>query len=243
MWRIAVEPNPRGAAERDMLIDNRFVTVCDTRAGPNTWGIPAILLISCCFHFWFRLSHPVTASIWWPVQQQEQIALLDWSQRTVAANKLLLRSDPLNCERACCVACVSMWMCICVSVCVRVLVCVTLSDLFPIRKWNPLWGFFFPPSEPFSFITSPALPWATGCAPTLQRTPRQASAASILWTEVLSGYYFSADHIKTTAIKRYWAIRLCLLRGKKREWVSERSEAEKKVGVKARKRETSTDAA
>lgn len=151
MWCIAVEPNPRGAAERDMLIDNRFVTVCDTRAGPNTWGIPAILLISCCFHFWFRLSHPVTASIWWPVQQQEQIALLDWSQRTVAANKLLLRSDPLNCERACCVACVSMWMCICVSVCVRVLVCVTLSDLFPIRKWNPLWVFFFSPQRTIFF--------------------------------------------------------------------------------------------
>lgn len=90
--------------------------------------------------------------------------------------------------------------------------------------------FFFPPSEPFSFITSPALPWATGCAPTLQPTPRQASAASILWTEVLSGYYFSEDHIKTTAIKRYWAIRLCLLRGGKKrgsEWAREERQRRK----------------
>lgn len=29
--------------------------VCDTRAGPNTGGIQAILLISCCFHFWVTL--------------------------------------------------------------------------------------------------------------------------------------------------------------------------------------------
>ena len=211
---------------------------------PNTGGNQAILLISCCFHFWFGLSHPVTASIWWPVQQQEQIALLDRSQRMVAANKLLLLSDPFLWECVCVAAfaCVPMWSC--VSVCVHVLVCVTQSDLFPIRKWNPLWDFFFffPPSEPFSFITSPALPWATGCAPTLQPTPRQASAASILWTEVLSGYYFSADHIKTTAIKRYWAIRLCLLRGKKGEWVSGRRKAEKKVEVKEGKREISTNA-
>lgn len=111
-----------------------------------------------------------------------------------------------------------VYLCICVYVLVR----VTPNDLFSIRKWNPLWDFFCsPPSEPFSFITSPALAWATGCAPTLQPTPRQASATSILWTEVLSGYYFSADHIKTTAIKHYWAIRLCPLRGKKKA-VSER---------------------
>lgn len=203
----------------------------------KTGGTRGIHLISCCFHFWFRPSHPVTATIWWPVRQQEQIALLDWSQWMVAANKLLLHSDPFLwlcvcvrrhiCLRVCMAVC-------CVSVCVHVIVCVTPSDLFPIRTWNSFWEFFFfffsPPSEPFSFITSPALPWATGCAPTLQPTPRQASAASILWTEVLSGYYFSEDHIKTTAIKRYWAIRLCLLRGGKKrgsEWAREERQRRK----------------
>lgn len=203
----------------------------------GTYRKETILLISCRFHFWVGQSHPATASIRWPVQQQERIALLDRSKRTVAANKLLLLSDPCLCVcmGVAVLSCVSEWMCI--YVCVHVLACVTLSDLFPIRKWNPLWDFFFPPSEPFSFITSPALPWATGCAPTLQPTPRQASAASILWTEVLSGYYFSADHIKTTAIKCYWAIRLCLLREKKG------SEREKKGTEESQGRETSTDAA
>lgn len=71
----------------------------------------------------------------------------------------------------------------------------------------------------------------------LQPTPRQASAASILWTEVLSGYYFSADHIKNTAIKRYWNIRLCLLREKKGVSEQEKTRREESEG-----REISTGA-
>lgn len=143
---------------------------CDTRDGANTGWIQAIPLISCCFHYYGGLTHPTAASIWWPVQQQEQIALLDWSQPMVAANKLPLLSDPCLCGRCVAVAVrVFMWIRICLSVCVQIHVCMTQGDLFPIRKWNPLWGFFpLPPSEPFSFITSPALSWATGYAPTLQ---------------------------------------------------------------------------
>lgn len=137
--------------------------------GQNSERIHVILLISCCFHFWVGQSHPANASIWWAVQQQEQIALLGWSQRMVAANKLLLLSDPCLC-----VCEINLPVCLCecifVHLCVPTLVCVTQSDFFQIRKWNPLWDVFFPPSEPFSFITSPALPWATGCAPTL-KTP------------------------------------------------------------------------
>lgn len=200
---------------------------CDTRDGANTGWIQAIPLISCCFHYYGGLTHPTAASIWWPVQQQEQIALLDWSQPMVAANKLPLLSDPCLCGR--CVAAavrVFMWIRICLSVCVQIHVCMTQGDLFPIRKWNPLWGFFPPPSQRtifFYYFTCTFLShWV--CSHTA--TPRQASAASILWTEVLSGYYFSADHIKTTAIKCYWAIWLCLLRGKK-EVSSERRKAEK----------------
>lgn len=62
--------------------------VCDTRAGTNSVGIHVILLISCCFHFCVGQNHPVTTSIWWHVQQQEQIVLLGWSQGMVSANKL-----------------------------------------------------------------------------------------------------------------------------------------------------------
>lgn len=125
---------------------------------------------------------------------------------------------------ACLRGCV-LCFCVCACDCVR-----DPEWLGSNKEMKSFLGFFFffsPPSEPFSFITSPALPWATGCAPTLQPTPRQASAASILWTEVLSGYYFSADHIKTTAIKRYWAIRLCLLRGEKKGGVSEWARVER----------------
>lgn len=115
---------------------------CDTRDGANTGWIQAIPLISCCFHYYGGLTHPTAASIWWPVQQQEQIALLDWSQPMVAANKLPLLSDPCLCGR--CVAAavrVFMWIHICPFVCVQIHVCMTQGDLFPIRKWNPLWGF------------------------------------------------------------------------------------------------------
>lgn len=175
------------------------------------------LLNSCCFNFCSGLNHPVTGSIWWPVQPQEQIALLHWSQRTVAANKSWLHSDPVcGCLRA------RVFVYLCVSVLVR----MTPSDMFPIRKWKPLWDFFSPPLQwANSFITLPALPRATCCALMLQPAPRQASAASILRTEVLSGYYFWADHIKTTAIKHYWNIWLCLLWGGKR--------SEREMGKKA----------
>lgn len=64
--------------------------VSETRAGPNSGAIHVILLISCCFRFCVGQNHPATASIWWVVQQQEQIVLLGWSQGMVAVNKLLL---------------------------------------------------------------------------------------------------------------------------------------------------------
>ena len=132
---------------------------CDNRAFSNTGGIQATLLISCCFHFW--VSHPETDSIWWPVQQQEQIALLVWSQRMVAANKLMLHSDPC------------FWVCVCA--CVHVC-CVCVRDpgwLVSNKEMKSIVGIFFSSlSEPFSFITSPALPRAAGCAPAPQPAPK-----------------------------------------------------------------------
>lgn len=77
------------------------------------------LLNSCCFNLCLGLNNPVTGSIWWPVQPQEQIALLDWSQPTVAANKSWLHSDPFSESLRAAFAWVSACSCICVSVCVR----------------------------------------------------------------------------------------------------------------------------
>lgn len=94
-----------------------FCLVCETRAVPNSGAIHVILLISCGFHFWVGQSHPALSSIWWLVQQQEQIVLLGWSQGMVAANKLLLLSDPCLCVYMSLFSCVSMWMGICVFMC------------------------------------------------------------------------------------------------------------------------------
>lgn len=133
---------------------------------------------------------------------------------------------------------VSYRTCMCVFVCV----CARVRDpawLVSNKEMKPIVGCFFPLPQRtifFYYSTCTSLShWVCSHAETL----RQASAASILWTEVLSGYYFWVDHIKTTAIKRYWPIRLCLLRGKKGEWVGRRRKAEKTVCVKGRKRETS----
>ena len=49
------------------------------------------------FIFNVGLRHRATASICCHVQQQKQLALLDWSQQMVAANKYLHLSDLLVC--------------------------------------------------------------------------------------------------------------------------------------------------
>lgn len=127
--------------------------VCDTSAGPNTGGDP-----SYAFDF---LLFPFSDPVWVTLCPLPYGGLSNSKNRlhywTGHSEWLLLTS--------CCSSLTCLWVCVCVStclpvclcgrafayLCVHVLVCVTPSDLFPIRKWNPLWDFFLPPSQPFSF--------------------------------------------------------------------------------------------
>lgn len=76
------------------------------------------------FQFFALTRVPLSsASVWWLVQPQEQIALLDWSQRMAATNKLLLLSDPPPLLCALVSLCLSARLfarVLCVSVCARV---------------------------------------------------------------------------------------------------------------------------
>lgn len=92
--------------------------------------------------FWFpavSISQSVRVTLQPPVQQQEWIALLGRSQWMVAANKLLLLSDP----------------CLCVCGVVVCTVCACVRDpewLVPNKEMKSIVGFFFSPPSSESFL-------------------------------------------------------------------------------------------
>lgn len=134
--------------------------------------------------------------------------ITNWSQWTVASNKLLLLSDPFVRSDDVCA-------CLCVHVDLNLSLCVLVwKTCFQLENEIRCRNFFPFPSKPFLLLLHLHL-LEPGGVLLYAATLRQASAASILWTEVLSGYYLSADHIKTMAIKSYWAIRVWLLKKKR----------------------------
>lgn len=141
------------------LLRNKVCQVPDGRAEPNTRRIskqfPAVSIVQ---------------SVWvglWPLPlgylSSSESRLHYW---TGQSGWLLLTSchSSLNPVYRMC-----GFLCWCELVFVHLFKRMTPSDLFPTRKLNPLWD-FFPLSERFSFITSPALPGATGCATTNSQT-------------------------------------------------------------------------
>lgn len=129
-----------------------------------------ILLGSCCFNLWEFPCGWFHTVAWLTMRA-------GWIIGPVAANKLLLLSDPVS-------VCVRWRVPLnaCVLSCLFTNVCTTPSYLFPKRKWNPLCVCSLPDGELFLFITSPALPCCN------------RRAKSLLWTEVLTGYYFPVDY-------------------------------------------------
>lgn len=151
---------------------------CARSVIPNTGGIRAILLISCRFHFWLALRPPPYGRV------SNSTSKLHY--RTGHGKRSLLTSRR---------SALTPFFCLCVYVaaylCAWACAPVTQGDLFPIRKWNSLRDSPpLTPSEPFSFITSPAVPEPLGVLPRRSQLPdkhrQHLSCGQKCWVAITS---------------------------------------------------------
>lgn len=142
--------------------NNRYMPSCNSSSR-------CILLSSCCFNLW-ESPHGCFNMVAWLSTRVDRIIGL------VAANKFLFLSDPVS---ACSIPRSPGCLCACLFICP--LAHTNQGYLYPKRKLNPLC--VFPSPMVSHFFLLPHLYFLT--LPCCKRR-----AKSVLWTEVLSGYYF-----------------------------------------------------
>lgn len=172
-------------------------------------------LNSCCFNLSESPSdrfHMVT----WLTTAADCISGL------VAANKLLLLSDPV-CVRVCVLLCLPqcLFAWLFVYRCVPVLVWMTPGYLLPKRKMKSIVVFFLPPPQwTILFITSPALLCVTVCAPhaALDKHQQHLSCEQKCWMAITCPQSTKPQQLNVIQTFSFYLVRMYETEKNSREW-------------------------